>query len=185
MDIRNYRAWMYDRKARKYLTPEFLNGVEHFVDVAKQYSASINENLIRCPCRRCGNKQYLNPSDVKAHIYSKGFKENYWYWTSHGEVDPTHVFGGNAQASASTSAAHTNDMNINQYETLVFDAFGPEVAASYQYAIPQAPNLEAQKFYDLLESFNQPLWEGCNRHSELSAAISLITTKAENNMSNT
>jgi hypothetical protein len=52
MDIRDLRAWMYDRKARKYLTPEFLNGVEHFVDVAIQYSASINESLIRCPCKR-------------------------------------------------------------------------------------------------------------------------------------
>jgi hypothetical protein len=68
MDIRDLRAWMYDRKVRKYLTPEFLNGVEHFVDVAIQYSASINESLIRCPCKRCGNKQYLNPSDVKAFI---------------------------------------------------------------------------------------------------------------------
>ena len=93
MDIRELRAWMYDRKARKYLTPEFLNGVEHFVDVAIHYSTSINESLIRCPCKRCGNKQYLNPLDVNAHIYSKGFKENYWFWTSHGEVEHTHAFG--------------------------------------------------------------------------------------------
>jgi hypothetical protein len=189
MDIRELRAWMYDRKARKYLTPEFLNGVEHFVDVAIHYSTSMNESMIRCPCKRCGNKQYLNPSDVKAHIYSKGFRENYWFWTSHGEVEHTHAFGVDIQASSSTVGAQTNDMNINQYQTLVFDAFGPEVAANYQNEIPQAsvqaPNPEAQKFYDLLGSFNRPLWEGCDRHTELSAAIRLMTIKAENTVSHT
>jgi hypothetical protein len=61
-------------------------------------------------------------------------------------------------------------MNINQYQTLVFDAFGPEVATNCQNVIPQVPNPDAQKFYDLLGSFNRPLWEGCDRHSELSAA---------------
>ena len=59
MNIRDLRAWMYDRKARKYLTPEFLNGVEYFVDVAIHHATSINESLIRCPCKRCRNN-YIN-----------------------------------------------------------------------------------------------------------------------------
>ena len=54
----------------------------------------------------------------------------------HSEVDPIYVFGGNAQACASTSSAYTNDVNINQYEILVFDAFGPDVAANHQNTIP-------------------------------------------------
>ncbi|PHT40174.1 hypothetical protein CQW23_19028 [Capsicum baccatum] len=34
-------------------------------------------------------KNGLRPEDVKTDLYSKGFMENYYVWTSHGEIEGT------------------------------------------------------------------------------------------------
>ena len=44
--------------------------------------------------------------------------------------------------------------------------------------------MNATLFYKLLEATQQPLYEDCNNHSELSAAMRLLSIKSEHNMSN-
>ena len=36
------------------------------------------------------------------------------------------------------------------------------------------PNLEAQKFFDMLATAQAPLWEGCEHHSKLSASLAYL-----------
>ncbi|CAJ2648225.1 unnamed protein product [Trifolium pratense] len=88
MDIRQSRSWMYNRlmPGRRGLTDEFLKGVDEFVSFAIQRDTSNKE--IRCPCSKCKNMKFLDPEEVKVHIYSRGFKPDYWYWTCHGESHP-------------------------------------------------------------------------------------------------
>ena len=58
--------------------------------------------MYRCPCTKGKNAKYLNPDDVKLHLYKKGFVQGYWTWTSHGEVH-------NAQYGEGTSFGGWNE----------------------------------------------------------------------------
>ena len=49
--------------------------------------------------------------------------------------------------------------------------------------IPEPPNPDAQRFYDLLNALQRPLWDDCTNHSELSFALRLMSIKSEHNMS--
>ncbi|KAG4994997.1 hypothetical protein JHK82_031731 [Glycine max] len=45
------------------------------------------------------------------------------------------------------------------------------------------PNLEAQKFFDMLATVQAPLWEGCEHHLELSTSLACLSLKSDYNMS--
>ncbi|KAL6579029.1 hypothetical protein OROMI_009245 [Orobanche minor] len=47
----------------------------------------------------------------------------------------------------------------------------------------EPPNPDAKKFYDMLEAANEPLWDGCEKHTKLSLVARLMSIKAENRMS--
>ena len=143
--------------------------------------------VYRCPCTKCKNAKYLTPDDVKLHLYKKGFVQGYWTWTSHGEVY-------DAQPGESTSFGGWNDTgtvlsdyeepdndgyNHHHMDTIVNDAL-----RSDESNVVQGPNVNAQSFYNLLQATQQPLYEVCSNHSELSAAMRLLSIKSEHNMSN-
>ena len=121
MNIRQYRSWMYNRllSGQKGYTDEFLNGVEEFVSFACQQANSSN-GKIRCPCSKCKNLKYLNPDEVRVHLYKKGFIPNYWYWTCHGENDPDLCEVFNSQSSTSTTQIDNNE-HSQRFETVVHD----------------------------------------------------------------
>ena len=64
------------------------------------------------------------PEDVRVHLYKKGFVADYWYWTCHGENDPTlpRVFVN--QASNSTMVESRNNKHLNWFQTMVYDTIG-------------------------------------------------------------
>jgi len=47
----------------------------------------------------------------------------------------------------------------------------------------ETPNIEAQKFYELLDAAQKPLWSECNNDTELSFVVRFLTIKSEGNMS--
>ncbi|XP_070043436.1 uncharacterized protein [Nicotiana tomentosiformis] len=81
------RRGMYNRNHpnRGGLKEEFVEGVKGFIAYAKTLSEFCNEGTIRCPCAKCNCIKLLIPEDVKVHLYRKGFRENYYVWTVHGE----------------------------------------------------------------------------------------------------
>ena len=79
---------MYERLnfTRTQLTPEFIRGVEEFVDHAM--NSNLSETRIRCPCVKCRNMKLLDVPVVKTYLYKLGFKLEYWIWTEHDEERP-------------------------------------------------------------------------------------------------
>ena len=94
-------------------TNEFLNGVEEFVAFACQ-QAHLAKGKIRSPYSKCTNINYIMCDKVRVHVYKRGFVANYWYWTCHGENDPTSHRVFNNQASTSTMAESRNNEHLNR-----------------------------------------------------------------------
>ncbi|XP_015960485.1 uncharacterized protein LOC107484411 [Arachis duranensis] len=66
---------------------------------------------------------------------------------------------------------------------MVVDAAGPELMSQFEEHMEEPPNAEAKKFYDLLQSVQRPLFEGCMDHSELSMVVKMLSIKAKGNVS--
>ena len=90
------RSWMYDRvnADRRGLKHEFIEGVDEFVRKAKELPYYASDGGIRCPCTRCRCMKLVTESEVKLHLYERGFKPDYWVWTEHREVEPEGYWEG-------------------------------------------------------------------------------------------
>ena len=74
------RQWMYGDRC----TMAWINDLKSFLDAAEAHKSS--KCFMCCPCRVCQNKkEYSKRSTLHAHIYEKGFMDNYTLWTKHGE----------------------------------------------------------------------------------------------------
>lgn len=71
--------------------------------------------------------------------------------------------------------------NRNSYVSMVMNA-------AYDRSNPQAEEVEKDlnpstpKFYNLLSNVNEPLWDGCKKHTKLSAVTQLLKLKSKFNM---
>ena len=74
------RQWMYSDRC----TMAWINGLKSFLAAAEANKSS--KGFMCCPCRLCQNKkEYSKRSTLHAHIYKKGFMDNYTLWIKHGE----------------------------------------------------------------------------------------------------
>ena len=64
---------------------------------------------------------------------------------------------------------------------MVEDAAGPDFEMND--VAEESPNLEAQKFFDMLEAAKQSLYSGCEKHTQLSFVARLMNMKSENGFS--
>ena len=65
--------------------PEFINGMHHFLNVAKLNK--LKNGFIFCPCDDCRNKRnYPCARTIHSHLLREGFMPNYFCWTKHGET---------------------------------------------------------------------------------------------------
>ncbi|XP_047257600.1 uncharacterized protein LOC124889667 [Capsicum annuum] len=84
-----------------WLMPEFISGVDGFVDYAMTLEPFQLNGLVKCPFSKCKCWNYEKPDIVKLHLYRNRFKKDYTLWASHGEVDNSffisqyYVAGGN------------------------------------------------------------------------------------------
>jgi len=184
MNILQNRSWMYNRLMldRRGYTDAFLQGVDDFVSYACQ-ETNVSNGKIRCPCSKCKNLKFFHFEEVKVHLYKKGFMPEYWYWTCHGESDPTIC------VDTSPTIFSSQERHLNKYKSMVYDVAGLEYEMDHDQEInespnmDESPNIEAQKFYELLDAAKNPLWPGCNNHTELSFVLRFLTIKLEGNMS--
>ncbi|GAU21906.1 hypothetical protein TSUD_34030 [Trifolium subterraneum] len=80
----------------------------------------------------------------------------------------------------SSSSQQWHYQHLDRYQDMVFDAAGFNREHQNE---EEPPNMEAAKFFDMLNSAQQPLWPGCENTTELSAAIKMLSLKAKHNMS--
>lgn len=62
---------------------------------------------------------------------------------------------------------------------MVFDVVGPMFVDDFHQTVKESPNLDAQVFNDMLHADQAPLWEGCETHSKLSAAVRLLNIMSD------
>jgi len=126
---------------------------------------------------------FFHFEEVKVNLYKKGFIPGYWYWTCHEEND------SNICIDTSPEIFNTQEGHLNRFESMVYDVSGLKYEIDRDQKIDNSPsmndtpNIEAQKFYELLDAAQKPLWPGCNNHTELSFTVRFLTIKSTGNMS--
>ncbi|XP_021758897.1 uncharacterized protein LOC110723820 [Chenopodium quinoa] len=141
---RRERSWMYDRLDGYSIKPEFLKGVEEFMQYCKDHPESSNPNEVRCPCVKCKNLRLHPPDMVRIHLYGKGFVPNYYEWMCQGEGFPT-----------------TSKEKSNEFREMVVDALGDHNQDQLgTEASKEDPNTPLEQHLDLVKASEQPLYEG-------------------------
>ena len=103
------------------------------------------------------------------------------------KVIPTHC--GQGTSSESEVDVNIDPLNLDgnevgwyidhQMEIMLNDAF------RYEENSPiMGRNVQTDAFYNMMQSAQQALYEGCTTHNELSAIMSLLSIKSEHNISN-
>ena len=184
---RYYRSWMYDRTypGRSGLKPNFIVGVDGFIKWAFAQECCRSEGGVRCPCLKCECRPIISdPEEVTRHLHRRGFIENYWVWMYNGEELP-----GNVPETSNTHASSSRPImeyeeNFNLIGEMVEDAFGVNVTYDEpgDFDGEELPNEEAQRFYQLLNEMNTPLFEGSS-DSKLSMCVRLLAAKSNWNVS--
>ena len=71
----------------------------------------------------------------------------------------------------------------NPYRQLILDVIGYDFNASGSEFnaenMEEVPNPNAHKFYDMLSAVDKKLWDGCTKHSQMSAVARLLHMKSE------
>ena len=131
---------------------------------------------LRCPCKKCHNRKFLKLDDVRVHLFRKGFFLEYYVWNRHGEPYESM----NSEQSTCHLTRVVDVEPTNSYRQMILDAIGPKFENDF---MEEAPNLNAQKFYDILNAVDEKLWDGCTTHSQMSAVARLLHMKSEHHFS--
>ena len=96
-------------------TPEYLVGLNNFLDFAFQYGASAN--TIVCPCSKCGFRKWRTREEVYDHLLCKPFPQGYTFLCRHGESISGEPIMVNGDGMRNTEYEYPMQIMIN-------DAFG-------------------------------------------------------------
>ncbi|XP_042962378.1 uncharacterized protein LOC122296641 [Carya illinoinensis] len=183
------KSWM--KKPRH--TQEYVDGVNDFLKFACENCDT--DSPICCPCRRCGLRKMFMPNMVYDHLISYGISQGYTIWHAHGERI--------GEASYHATDAQNNNEQINEgsggMTTMLHDVFpmfdpeivegGPEIGvdageAGVQNENRQGSSKRVNKFYNMLKDADEPLYEGCTKHTKFSAIVRLWNMKCLGGLSN-
>ncbi|GAV74752.1 Transpos_assoc domain-containing protein [Cephalotus follicularis] len=84
------RSWMRRQVLNHILNPEFVEGVNEFLQFVFANEQFVYEGKIKCPCNRCKLLKFGTKEEVKYHLFSKGFTLEYTRWDQHGEMSQNH-----------------------------------------------------------------------------------------------
>ncbi|XP_049379321.1 uncharacterized protein LOC125844104 isoform X2 [Solanum stenotomum] len=173
------RSWMYERTnfGRVGIKPEFVKGVDGFVDYAMTLEPFQLSSLVKCPCKKCQCMNYEKPEIVKFHLYRNGFKEDYTVWTSHGEIDNSFDRFQHHVVGESSKAVKPNVQNYRMHY-MVRDAHKLHPDFEFRDHVEEAPNDESRIFFEQLKVASRPLYEG-SPHWETDARFKQINEVAK------
>ena len=117
---------MYARLDNGWIKPEFIIGVEQFVEFAKMHPECMDSEKIKCLCnhRKCQNRNYLDDDTIKVHFGRNGFVAYYYRWYHHEETyvpQPIEQNVGQIDAFVHTKHGET----FNGIQSMVYDSVGP------------------------------------------------------------
>ena len=182
--IFNFRRWMYDQwDSNGQISKEFAEGLNEFMRFAGNQEITLREGKTFCLCIRCDNSKFIPIERVWNHLYQYGFTPNYKIWYFHGEVDT-----GNMPSTSEYVPVNLEEprMVVESSDTMqmVNDAFRENISSFIENGERvEEPNLEARRFFDMLDAAKHPIYEGCKKdYSPLSAATRMMTIKSDFNL---
>jgi hypothetical protein len=154
-------SWIYQDSPQELRRMNYCNGIQGFINYATSIMRNISGGGIRCPCKRCKNKKFLDPNVVTIHLLHKRFVEEYLCWYAHKESFVPHetmverMIGSTFRASIVYGVVNENN---NPYMTIVMDAMRMNQGHASQCTIvDEKPNADAKRFFNLLKDSNEPL----------------------------
>ncbi|KAK5819575.1 hypothetical protein PVK06_024588 [Gossypium arboreum] len=174
------------------VTNDYRNGVQTFLNFAFQIASQ--ENMILCPCKKCGNINWHFLYVVYEHLIVNGFIQGYKKWIFHGECTPSRT-----ASTINLTYPHSESVREDDMEGILRDAFnmlshglqpfppnfiasndcniGGNIFTEKGRSVPdKKPNEEEAKFYKLLNEMNEELYEG-SKYLKLSFCIHLFHLK--------
>ena len=188
--IYELRKWMYmHRDANGRVTKEYLAGLETFMHQADSTPLAQESGKMFCPCRKCNNSKLANRENVWKHLINRGFTSNYYIWFQHGEgfnYDQNEASSSNSNFQEKEPVDHHlhNEHSYHQEEMVDYDRVHDMVADAFvAHDEDEEPNIDAKKFYEMLNAANQPLYSGCREGlSKLSLAARMMNIKTDHNL---
>jgi len=143
------RSWIYRDLSQWLWRMNCCNGVQGFINYTLSNSINISGGGIRCPCKRCKNKKFIDPDVVTMHLLQKRLIEKYMCWYVYGEP---YVVERMVESTFSSSNVHeVVDDNSNPYTNMIMDVMRINQGhASQCPIINEEPNTDTLKFFDLL-----------------------------------
>ena len=129
------------------LSKEYKDGVDQFLKFA--IARTSNPQLMRRPCRTCGNLVFQTSEEIRYHLFSKGIDQRYKTWIWHGEEDFTRASTSKKIGKNRFVESFKYDEAVNTVE-MVNDAF------EYSKDDPKS-------FQTLLKDAEKPLYPGCKK----------------------
>ena len=171
-------------------TCTYLDGLEVFLNFAIIHGADCYGNII-CPCPKCNLRKWQPRQTVKEHLVLRAFPKDYIFWHLHGEkYDMVYDSLGESSYVRKVQLAGSDD-DDNDDDPIVdaiHDAFGvhgldenlEEVGAE---SVPNMSDTTCDKFKELMEESDKPLYPNCKRYSKLSFLARFYHIKCLHNMS--
>ncbi|XP_016471415.2 uncharacterized protein LOC107793551 [Nicotiana tabacum] len=165
--------------------PEYLNGVEQFLNFAFS-----NPNVgirIQCPCTNCNHVRRKTREEVKIDILRWGIDPTYNRWIHHGESDSSSddEINSSANSDLENDDATTFEMLHDMYHGVPTDNITHDQSDESAESRYEEPNAEAKSFYRLLKDAEQKLYPDCEKFSKLSFVMRLFQMKCLHSWSNT
>ncbi|CAH9113242.1 unnamed protein product [Cuscuta europaea] len=157
------KSWIFIKNR---LSEEFWNGLQGFIDYAKDF---VNEEgKISCPCKHCVNGQMFPLRDVKRHIFECGFDVTYAHWVFHGEPPelPSYQNSIAGNESDDEMAAVLNDIVAETHD----HGIGGETTNN-------TTDEGYSQYEDLLSELHTELYPGCTKVSSLIFLVKLMHLK--------
>ncbi|WMV10617.1 hypothetical protein MTR67_004002 [Solanum verrucosum] len=156
------RSWMYERTnfGRVGMKPEFVEGVDGFVDYAMTLEPFQHSSLVKCPCKKCQCMNYEKPKTVKLCCADSSFLK----------ANPSRRDTG-----AGAGAGKAVKPNVQNYRMhyMVQDAYRLHSDFEFRDHVEEAPNDESRIFFEQLKVASRPLYEG-SPHWETDARFKQI-----------
>ncbi|XP_076932154.1 uncharacterized protein LOC143597558 [Bidens hawaiensis] len=175
------RTWMYKRtNSDGSSSLEFYNNLNKWVTKKRKTILDI-----KCPCLKCQNGIYKDRETVQKHLLMKGFMPLYYTWSEHGE-ESTHNAG---HSSATMEVVGDDNDGCRQMvlDSMYSSGYDPTTHLNHDSNTFEgdAPNSEANGFYDMLQAADEPLWDGekGTHCSKLQSATSFLNWKSLYNVS--
>ncbi|KAF5441866.1 hypothetical protein F2P56_037196 [Juglans regia] len=171
-------------------TKEYVDGVNEFLKFASDNMGI--DGLICCPCKKCCLSKYFKVDMVHDHLIYYGICQGYTIWHAHGEkVNFTPNVGTNTPVNDEQSQEGPSEMHTMLQDVLPMFVLGVVggglemgVEAEVIDGNSQVSNEGVQKFYNMLKDADEPLYEGCTKHSRFSAIVRLWNMKCLDGWSN-